>query len=832
MEKTNFKEEIVAKIKDNFPKELIEWGNWVVWRYEKRDGQEKPTKPPYSPNNPGHRASPTDPSTWSSFEKARDVFLQKSFDGLGFMFGETPNDTPFVGVDLDNCCVNEGELSSWSMNGQPQPAKIIEQLASYTEYSPSKNGVHVIARGGLPPGGRKKGPIEMYNHARYFTVRGDIFPNSPCEINSRNKELEALHKEILGKTKSVVPIPQKPVAISDSKLLEKAKVARDGKKFTKLWDGNTEGYPSESEADLALCSKLAFWTNGDAERINTLFCQSGLMRDKWDRDDYRRRTIEKALETFTDGYTGKVLEKQDDRTEIRIGVEITEMTDQAEKAILGLKQLYQRAGMLCRITRDRKPSTWLKKESRGPSITNVPLAHLEELASRGARWVKAVRDPNDAEAYVWIQQFPHIKAVKALMARGQWQFPPLEGLIYAPTLRPDGSILDKPGYDKETGLIFEPGNTLFPKVPEHPTLDDAINARKLLEEVFYDFPFIEEHHKSTALAAVLSCVGRNAITGYVPLFTVRAPTPGSGKTLLVDTIATIATGHGAPRTAQADKEEEDRKRLLVIALEGDPIVLIDNVEKPLGSGALATVLTAGEIRDRVLGKSEQVTVPWRAVMFATGNNLVFKGDLGRRVVPIDIDPKEEIPEERKNFKHVPLLSWTRDNWPKFEIAALTILRAYHVAGRPNQNLSEFGSFEEWSNFIRGSLVWTGMADPCKGREKIRQEGNIESENLRGMLNAWYDVFEENSITLALLKKMIVEHKESDQKLNEKVYGNDNLSTLFEVLEDAGFFEGQSLNTRKLGWYLRKHKKRIFDEKCFELAGEKQRAKEWRVTIVS
>jgi hypothetical protein len=294
-----------------------------------------------------------------------------------------------------------------------------------------------------------------------------------------------------------------------------------------------------------------------------------------------------------------------------------------------------------------------------------------------------------------------------------------------------------PGYDPDTGLVLDINGAAYPLMRECPTLDDARTAIGRLQEPFLDFPFTAPYHFSAALAAILSIVARYAIQGNVPLFAARSTIRGSGKGLLIDGISVIGTGRHAPRWAQTEDAEEERKRLLTIALAGDPVLHIDNVTAPLGSAPLDLALTASTFSDRILGQQVSREAPMHAVFFASGNNMQFQGDLARRVVPIDLDPQMERPEERDHFRHSPLLPWIMRERPRLVIAALTILGAYFEAGCPTQGIKPLGSFEEWSTLIRQALIWAGEADPCAGRQDIEAESDPQYEALNTLLTAWF-----------------------------------------------------------------------------------------------
>ena len=250
-------------------------------------------------------------------------------------------------------------------------------------------------------------------------------------------------------------------------------------------------------------------------------------------------------------------------------------------------QVYQRAHRLSRIVRGVPAPPWLRRSTEAPIIIEADPAWLRLLAQRAASWT---RFDKRTKAYEPI--LPPREVIETLVALQDWHFPPLHGVIEAPTLRPDGSLLDTPGYDPETYLYLETSMT-FPVLPDTPAYEDAKRALCVLAEPFCDFPFANPHEKAAALAAVLSLTCRATIGGSaVPLFGITSTIRASGKGLLCDAIATLATGRAASEWAPTSDPEEERKGLFTLALEGDPLVCIDNCLYPLGSLALDSALTA------------------------------------------------------------------------------------------------------------------------------------------------------------------------------------------------------------------------------------------------
>jgi len=305
-------------IRAQIPVELLSRPQWIAWwsvigegrRVQLPNGrqtsvlkaQAKPHKLPIDART-GALAASTRPATWSSVEDARAALKKWSLTGIGFVFSDSDG---YAGVDLDNCRdPGTGEIATWAW-------EIIRVLNSYTEVSPSGTGVHTIVRGKVPAGKGNQavyadGKVEMFSRARYFTFTGIHVDGTPFEIVDRQAELLALHNKLFASRNMPkaerYSSPSSPLLASDNELITKARQAQNGSKFGRLWDGHWESdYPSQSEADLALCCLLAFWTRKDRARIDGLFRRSGMMRKKWLREDYREDTMAKAIALTRDSW--------------------------------------------------------------------------------------------------------------------------------------------------------------------------------------------------------------------------------------------------------------------------------------------------------------------------------------------------------------------------------------------------------------------------------------------------------------------------------------------------------------------------------------------------
>jgi hypothetical protein len=403
----------------------------------------------------------------------------------------------------------------------------------------------------------------------------------------------------------------------------------------------------------------------------------------------------------------------------------------------------------------------------------------------------------------------------------------LAGIIEAPTLRPDGSILDRAGYDPDSGLYFDQGRTVFTSIPAKPTRQDAEAALAKLLEIIAGFPFVDEASRSVALALLITPLIRYAVRA-APLFAVSAPKMGSGKTLLAHLAAYIATGRAPALMSQAESPEEEKKRLLALLLEGAIVTVIDNVERPLKSDSLCTALTETVIRDRILGATRTISVPTTTTWVATGNALTVDGDLSSRTLLCTLDPHCERPEERA-FK-VDLHTEVPKRRGELAVAALTIVRAYLAAGEPCQDIPTFGRFEAWSRFVRQPLVWLGCADPCETRRAIEARDPVRDQ-LGNLLQAWHGVFgnRAETVAVAVLETEVVQQAaaadENDSRLSA-------LRSLRNALEVIGLDRGGRLNGRQVGAFLSKHTGRIERGYRADQAGTRAHAKLWSVSYMS
>jgi hypothetical protein len=332
-------------------------------------------------------------------------------------------------------------------------------------------------------------------------------------------------------------------------------------------------------------------------------------------------------------------------------------------------------------------------------------------------------------------------------------FPQLEGIVSMPTFRADGSIIKEQGYDAATGLYFDPAPGLeIPTIPEQPTQADIDAAKSLFfDELFHDFPFHDDASKAHALCLALLPFVRHIIKvekslAATPMHMIDASAPGSGKSLLLMALLYISLGRIPASLTYTRDEDEMRKMLTAALLEGASVLFFDNVNEPMRSAVIDKALTQMVITDRILGRSEMTTLPVNSVFALTSNNAELSRDLIRRVLPIRLTPDVERPEERTGFKHDPILAWVAENRGRLIAAAMTLIKAWFVAGQPKGE-KVLGSFEQWASIMGGILGVIGVPGFLENRALL-ENSNDENELAGDFFGEWHREHHDKSLKAA------------------------------------------------------------------------------------
>ena len=412
-----------------------------------------------------------------------------------------------------------------------------------------------------------------------------------------------------------------------------------------------------------------------------------------------------------------------------IAGQLPRIIHEAENALVtsGLP-IFSRAGSLVQPV--RRPAAVRQVVARLRSF--CPDSFLGPVAE------SAVFQRYDRKRNAWVEIDPPLQIVRAiLVGERHWPFPRVAGIITTPTLRPDGSLLADPGYDPESELYLLPGFQL-PDIPEHPTMQDAQAALKTLTDALSEFSFKAEKgeherrlNRSLALSGLLTAQVRGSLP-TAPVHLIVADTSGTGKSYYVDLVAVIATGRLCPVITALKNMEETEKRIGSVLLSGMSIISLDNCTHDLSGELLCQLAERPVIKIRVLGRSEMPDCECHTAVFATGNNIAFKGDMVRRDFMCHLEALEERPELRA-FERDTLKQVAADRG-RYVAAGLTIIRAYLAAGAPPV-CGPFGSYPEWSTMVRRPLVWLGEPDPVASMDASRAE-DPELSDIRELFSLW------------------------------------------------------------------------------------------------
>ncbi|KQT88911.1 hypothetical protein [Methylobacterium sp. Leaf466] len=488
-----------------------------------------------------------------------------------------------------------------------------------------------------------------------------------------------------------------------------------------------------------------------------------------------------------------------------VASELPRVVDEAEQVLINAAEpIFSRAGNLVRPITDVVP-TGGGRLVRIARLRPLGADALTDVLAQTAKFQRY-----DERRRAWGNIDPPAKVAATLLSReGKWRVPPVAGIITTPTLRPDGTLLDKAGYDPATRLYLMLDETLeMPEILEAPSREDAVDALTLLKEPLAGFPFVKAVDQAVALSGILTAVIRPALP-VAPLHGIRASTAGTGKSFLVDVLSTIATGRPCSVMAVGKTEEETEKRLGALLLDGAPVISIDNVNGELGGDMLCQMTERPLVRVRILGKSEVPEIECRATVFATGNNLTMVGDMTRRAVMCTLDPRVERPELRQ-FDFDPIAR-ILDDRGAYIAAAITIVRAYRAAGSPPM-CGPIGSYGAWSDSVRSALIWLGEADPVASMDIMRDE-DPELVVISELFEAW-----RAALVVGASYTSIQIEEVASERFIEGAYMHPDFRDILMRQANAG----PVISTKRLGRWLTRIKGRVVNGWRLEMLADAKR----------
>jgi putative DNA primase/helicase len=329
---------------------------------------------------------------------------------------------------------------------------------------------------------------------------------------------------------------------------------------------------------------------------------------------------------------------------------------------------------------------------------------------------------------------PPDKLLSTMISVGHWKLHPMFGVFNCPTISADGQIIYKRGYDQENKIWLDWHNSLALDenfINHVPSKSEAVDALQLIWDLLQEFPFVEAYDKSVAVAAMMTPVLHGAF-GVTPMFLFLSHTSGSGKSYLADLVSGIASGRPCPVIAAMENEEETKKQLNGIILEGSPVVSLDNYTTDIDNPLICQMCSQEVLKVRALGGSIISDCVWRSTFLGTGNNIQFADDMLRRGLTCCIDPRMEYPENRR-FAARPMETILADR-ARYITAILTIARAYKL-GTHKMDVEPFVTFENWSDMVRAPLLWLGCDDVIKTVKKYKVT-DIKRMAMRSFLYWW------------------------------------------------------------------------------------------------
>ena len=396
-------------------------------------------------------------------------------------------------------------------------------------------------------------------------------------------------------------------------------------------------------------------------------------------------------------------------------------------------------------------------------------------------WVKATaKDPavlvaGTADRFLWLHHHivkwrkvdekkgivpaePPSPLMKNMLADPHCPLPPLVGVRSAPVVGPGGALTDHWGYDEPTKLFIWPQGLDVPFIPSRPTAADVAKARHLIEvELLGDFPFDDEASKTHAIAALLHPFVRPMIAGATPLHLIDKPVPGTGAGLLTDAITFPALGRSPDLTTLGKLEDETRFALFAALRTGPAVIVLDNINEPLKSTALASMITAPDtVSGRVIRSSVVESIPVRNLWIASGNNVAMTDEMARRTLLIRMDANMEHPEEGREFRHPHLMEWATEHRSELVWAALILVQAWVAAGRPRGSKTK-GSFASWAETMSGILEIVGIGGFMENNDKLRALADIEGDAWRSFVTAWFQCHGTAAVGAGDLQSLAEQH---------------------------------------------------------------------------
>jgi hypothetical protein len=536
------------------------------------------------------------------------------------------------------------------------------------------------------------------------------------------------------------------------------RIPLEGRPVYIVFDSDVMTKPSVQKA----LERLGKWLERRGARNRYVYLPPGPDGEKQGVDDFfaSEGTVEELISLSTEKIRGLP----------QIFASGSQLRDHTREVIQTLEkandppQMFRWATRLARVIIDEK----------GRAVTD-PFA-LESLRGRMSQVANYYTVRGDKK----IDVYPPKDLAASVLALGpeDWPFPVLEGIVECPTLRPDGTILDHPGYDLATGLQYIPHADLeMPIIPEKPSSKQIKWSIGTLEEALRDFPFVSQADKANTLGFWLTPVVRSAIDAPVPLALITAPQAGTGKSTIADLGSIIATGRPAEMGTAPKEADEFRKQITTSLVRSPSLIVFDNLMGRLSSDQLSRALTARVWKDRILRTNEEAILPVRTAWAATGNNIILGGDLPRRSFPIKLDADQAKPWRRSGWSHEDIYGWAMEERGNLLLALLVLARSWWSAGCPGSGTRKaLMSYQEWQRVVGGILDHAGIEGFLDNLDEMYNTMDIETEQWGPFLAAWRQELGKKAVRLG----QVVNRLDADL-IPDDVEGAKNRDSLVRLL---------------------------------------------------
>jgi putative DNA primase/helicase len=677
-----------------------------LWKWEWSWKNNKWDKPPFKAHSPDRYASHTDPSTWASYQVALAAYQLGKANGINIAL--TGNAAPHViAFDLDKCRNSKGELKAWAMHIIARA----HELKAYVEVSAGGAGYHIFGRSDREqvhkekypvPGGAPGEGVEVFHRSNghFLSITG----NQVGECSDPLPDLTEFFDEVVERLGAGVSLRSARVKVTGDS-------SPSGVFHSFVWSRASRGRTLDE-----IIEDVREHPDNIGERYeeqNRLEEEVKRSYDKWQR---------------TSAPTGATASLP----VIRVaGGQIANMIDAAEDALVKANvSMFVRAGSLVFPTIAEYPAA---DDTRTIAVV-LKAARVDNVIYELNRCTTFIK--YDARSRSWVTVDPPDKVAQGLLHKGQWKLPKVVGVTTVPTMRPNGTILDTPGYDEATQLWYEPDPYLHvPRIGE--TKEEAQAALEKLDALLGGYPFVSPLDRSVALAMLIAPVVRGAFD-VGPGCHTRAHEVAQGKSHLANLIAAILTGKPCPVAPYVEEEREVEKTLDALILAGVPIVSVDNCTHDIGGARLCQMVEQQVVFVRILGKSEVPPCEWRGTLLTNGNNVDVVGDYTRRSLQIHVDAGVESDQVHlRKFKFDPIQLVLKDRGA-YVADALTVARAFRATGAQVE-CDPIASYGRWSRVVREPLIWLGRDDVVKSINLTRQEDPARAET-RSLYDQWQKCF--------------------------------------------------------------------------------------------